>query len=201
MQKGTLIVLYGINNLGKTTQAKKIVSWLMASGFQAEYIKYPLYDLEPSGSYINAIVRKNLWQTISPEEIQLWYAINRFQYQPELRRKLEKGIMVVAEDYVGTGIAWGVAEGVNENWLEQLNAPLYPEDVSILLFGKRFLHAVEKNHFHESNAKLMDHCHAIHEKLAKDRGWARVAANQPMSVVHQDIVRAIESKLNLKQKC
>jgi dTMP kinase len=197
MHKGKLIVLYGINNLGKTTQAKKIVAWLGSKGFKAEHIKYPLYDLEPSGPYINAIVRKNVWKKISPEEIQLWYALNRFQYQPELRRKLEQGIMIVAEDYVGTGIAWGVAEGVNEEWLEQLNAPLYPEDVSILLFGKRFLHAAEKNHFHESNALLMEHCHAIHEKLAKDRGWVRIAANQPVELVHTNMIRAIEKKLNL----
>ncbi len=198
MYKGKLIVLYGINNLGKTTQAKKIVAWLEAKGFKAEYLKYPLYNLEPSGPYINAIVRKNVWQTISPEEIQLWYALNRFQYQPELQRKLEKGIMIVAEDYVGTGIAWGVAEGVSEKWLEGLNAPLYPEDVSIVLFGKRFLHAIEKNHFHESNAKLMERCHAIHEKLAKNRGWVRVAANQPVEAVHESIIRAVKDKLNLK---
>ena len=195
MSKGKLIVIYGINNLGKTTQAKKLVAWLEARGFQAQYVKYPIYDLAPSGPYINAIVRKNLWQKIPPQEIQLWYAINRFQYQPELLSKLEQGIMVVAEDYVGTGIAWGIAEGVDKAWLENLNAPLYKEDLGILLLGRRFLKAAEKNHFHESNAALTENCHAVHEQLARAGGWQCVDANEQIETVHNNIVSAVKGKL------
>ena len=48
MQKGKLIVLYGINNLWKTTQVHLLIDRLRAKGLQAEYLKYPIYDLAPS---------------------------------------------------------------------------------------------------------------------------------------------------------
>ena len=42
---GKFIVIYGVNNLGKTTQANMLVQKLKASGLKAEYLKYPIYDL------------------------------------------------------------------------------------------------------------------------------------------------------------
>lgn len=197
MKKGKLIVIYGINNLGKTTQAKLLVNWLKKQGFRTEYVKYPIYSLKPSGRYINAILRKGLWKKIGSEEIQLWYALNRFQFQPQLLAKLEKGIIVVAEDYVGTGIAWGVAEGALLSWLESVNEPLYKEDASILLDGQRFLSAAEKDHFHESNDALMKRCRKVHLALAKKYGWGVVNANRSRERVHSDITEALETKLNL----
>ena len=41
--RGKFIVLYGINNLGKTTQAKFLVEKLQSQGLRAEYVKYPIY--------------------------------------------------------------------------------------------------------------------------------------------------------------
>jgi len=46
---GKFIVLYGINNLGKTTQTRILVDKLKLHGLKAEYLKYPVYDLAPSG--------------------------------------------------------------------------------------------------------------------------------------------------------
>jgi hypothetical protein len=40
-------------------------------------------------------------------ELQLWFVLNRYQYEPELKKLLNDGYIVIAEDYVGTGIAWG----------------------------------------------------------------------------------------------
>jgi thymidylate kinase len=43
--KGKFIVLYGINNLGKTTQAKLLVEKFQKEGLKAEYMKYAVYSL------------------------------------------------------------------------------------------------------------------------------------------------------------
>ena len=43
IHRGKFIVLYGINNLGKTTQAKMLVDKLKLHGLEAEYLKYPVY--------------------------------------------------------------------------------------------------------------------------------------------------------------
>ncbi len=59
MKKGKLIVFYGINNLGKSTQAELLVERIKQEGKKAQHIKYPIYELEPTGSMINRYLRQN----------------------------------------------------------------------------------------------------------------------------------------------
>ena len=108
---GKLIVLYGINNLGKSTQAKKLVERMNAEGYRAQYLKYPIYDLTPSGTMLNAYLREGNPHQLSPREAQLIYVLNRTQTEPVIKKKLKEGIHIVAEDYIGTGLAWGIGGG------------------------------------------------------------------------------------------
>lgn len=172
--RGKFITLYGINNIGKSTQAKLLLRALKKNDYKAVYVKYPVYDIKPSGPFINNILRGRGKQEISEEELQLWFVINRYQFQPKLKKLLEDGYIVIAEDYTGTGIAWGTAKGLNQEWLEEANKFLLKEDFAILLEGKRDLRAKEKNHVHEQNDRLITRCIEMHGQLAKKHGWKKV---------------------------
>jgi len=176
VRKGKLIVLYGINNLGKTTQAKLIVERLEKLGRKVQYLKYPIYDLEPTGPKINEMLRGGKKQNISEIEFQSIYAQNRQDYQPKLIETLNNGIDVVAEDYTGTGIAWGITKGADLVELEKINQNLLKEDLAIMLEGERFLSGKEDNHLHESNDDFMNLCRQSHEILAQRYGWKKVNA-------------------------
>ena len=43
---GKFIVFYGINSLGKSTQAEILIDRLEKNGRKAEYLKYPVYELQ-----------------------------------------------------------------------------------------------------------------------------------------------------------
>lgn len=133
---GKLIVLYGINNLGKSTQAKLLVEKLKTEGLKAEYLKYPIYNLSPSGEILNDYLREGNFYDLHSREAQIIYALNRTQYQDILIKKLEAGIHVVAEDYKGTGIAWGLGAGVSEVFLKSINSHLIDEDLVFFLMEK-----------------------------------------------------------------
>jgi dTMP kinase len=195
MKEGLFIVIYGVNNLGKSTQAAKLVEAMEKSGLQAEYLKYPIYDLTPTGPKINEILRSGQNQSISEEEFQEIYAKNRTDFQPQLCKKLHEGINVVAEDYAGTGIAWGLSKGAGLEKLLEMNRGLVKPDIEILLDGERFLIAKEKNHQHESNDELADDCRRRHLELAARFGWEVVNANQEAADVHQEILAIIEKKV------
>ena len=139
------IVLYGVNNLGKSTQAKLLVERLRKEGYAAEYLKYPVYDLEPSGPLINEYLRGGNPDELSRREVQILYAFNRTQFEPMLEKKLTAGIHIVAEDYIGTGLAWGVATGVDKKFLTRLNCRLRPEDLAFVFDGERFIEATESS--------------------------------------------------------
>lgn len=174
MKKGVFITIYGINNIGKSTHAKLLLARLREKGLKAEYVKYPVYDVSPSGPFINDVLRSGKGQNISEEELQLWYVLNRYQFEPRLKKMLDEGTIVIAEDYAGTGIAWGMAKGLAFDWVYNINSHVLKEDFSILIEGERSLISIEKQHVHEQNVQLTKKCIKIHSELADKFGWKRV---------------------------
>ena len=200
MQKSKFITIYGINNVGKSTQAKLLVEKLESSGYKAKYVKYPIYDLEPTGPFLNKVLRgsDDLSKKISEDELQLWFILNRYQYEPELIKMLESGYTVVAEDYIGTGIAWGTAKGLDQTWLIDSNKYLLKEDLSILIEGERDARVIEKNHMHEQNPELIEKCTKILDDLAIKYGWQRVRRKEKVEQTADDLWNTVEKFLQNK---
>ncbi|MEK7673474.1 MAG: hypothetical protein AAB373_06345 [Patescibacteria group bacterium] len=174
MVKGQFITLYGINNIGKSTHAKLLVERLEKEGYKSKYVKYPVYDLAPTGPFINEVLRGEDGQKIPEDELQMWFILNRYQFEPQIKKWIEEGYIIVAEDYTGTGIAWGVAKGLDEEWLLGANKYLLKEDFALMLEGERSLSAREETHVHEQNDDLVQKCIRVHERLAEKFGWTRV---------------------------
>lgn len=189
--KGKFIVFYGINNLGKSTQVELLISKLKEHGISAEYVKYGVYDLKPSGELLNEYLRKGNPYGFSPREFQLVHALNRTQYEPILKAKLDAGTWIIAEDYKGTGIAWGVGAGVDKDFLIRLNSHLLPEDLCILFEGERFVSGIEDNHKHEQDAPLTQKVRDVHLELAKMYDWDIINANEAPKDVHEKIWKLV----------
>jgi len=181
MSRGKFITIYGINNIGKSTQAQILTERLISAGHDAEFLKYPNYSMEPSGKFLDSVLRGADEQKISEDELQMWFVLNRYQFQPEIEKKLSEGKILVAEDYVGTGIAWGIAKGLDRKWLEAINENLIKEDLAIMLYGKRHIAAKEPSHIHEQNDALIEKCRLVHEDLAKRYGWKKVEVQEKVT--------------------
>jgi len=192
--KGKFIVFYGTNGLGKTTQAKMLVEYFNKKGIRAEYVKYPVYDINPSGIYLNEILRGGKKQAMSEEELQMWFATNRFQYEPILKNKLAQGISIVAEDYTGTGLAWGWAKGADFEWLKTINNKFLKEDLAILFEGERFL--CEVKHIHDQDMDLIKRARETHLAMAKQHNWIKINANHPLEAVHKEIIKICEKAIS-----
>ncbi len=171
---GKFITFYGINNIGKSTQAKLLVERLREAGHKTAYLKYPIYNLEPSGPIINNQLRGENGQTMTETELQTWFFLNRLEFEPKLKTLIAENDFVIAEDYTQTGIAWGAAKGAAEAWLDSLNKPLIKEDLAILMVGQRFTDAVEAGHIHEENEDLINKCDEILRKRATHEGFVIV---------------------------
>lgn len=195
MKEGLFIVIYGINNLGKSTQAELLVESLAKAGLKAQYLKYPIYDLTPTGPLINEVLRGAGGQKMSEEDLQQIYTQNRRDFQPQLIKLIDEGVNVVAEDYVGTGLAWGWSKNADLEKLIISNKGLLKPDIEILLDGERFIEAKEQGHLHESNDELVEKCRANHLHLAARFNWAVVNANQEIEEVQEEILKVIKERV------
>lgn len=187
MKKGKLIVIYGINNLGKSTQAKLLVEKLKSLGRKAEYLKHPVYDLKPSGPALNKYLREGNPEKLSPKQAQILFAQNREKYEPTLRAKLENGTDIVGEDYWGTGVAWGIGAGVDKDFLLEINRKFLREDLALLFVGARFESGVEGNHLHETDSELTRRVQEAHNELGKEFGWKIVDASGSIEEVRERV--------------
>ena len=200
IMRGALITFYGINNIGKTTQSQLLVKRLQAEGVDAVFVKFPIYDTEPTGPFLNRVLRESdgRVQKIPEEELQMWFALNRFQFEPTLVKWLEEGKIVIAEDYTGTGIGWGTAKGADQDWLENLNRYLLKEDFAILLEGARTMKAKEADHIHESNDELVERAREVFSRLADEYGWMRVQMDAVKEASAEKIYTVVKNFLSMR---
>lgn len=175
--------------------AKRLVERLKREGYDAEYVKFPVYDIAPTGPALNGFLRNGGAQDISEKELQLWFTLNRYQFQPTLKKWLDSGKIVVAEDYTGTGIAWGTVKGASTDWLESVNEELIREDLAILMDGERFREAEESGHIHESNETLMIRSREVHQMLGKRYGWITVPVVPGIEAMEALIWEQVQGKL------
>jgi len=157
-------------------------------------IKYPRYET-PTGQIINRELRGEKGErSLTDEQLQWMFAEDRRQYEPALLEMLKDGD-VFAEDYLGTGLAWGLTNGVERSYLYGINGGLLVPDISILLDGERFCSGIEKGHRHEAaGEQVWERNREIHRQLAAEFGWEMVNANQSPEKVHADVLKVIEAK-------
>ena len=189
--KGKFIVIYGINNLGKSTQAKLLVDRLNEAGIKAKYLKYPIYQIKPSGVIINNYLRNNNTYKLSAREAQTIYAINRSHFEPELKRLLDSGVNIIAEDYTGTGLAWGLAEGISWEYLMHINSNLIKEDLAFLFDGQPHKNQTKTNHLYEKNESITNYSRETHLRLADEFNWIKVNANQAIREINDKLFKFV----------
>jgi thymidylate kinase len=197
-EKGIVAAIYGVNNLGKSEQARRLADRMageIGDGKMVVMKKYPLYDLPPFGPAINTYLRKGNPHNLSAREIQLIQIANRTQVDRDNRYLIENGDCLVLEDYWGTGVAWGVGTGCDMNFLIQLNSHILKEDVAILLDGERFNSGREAGHRYEEDDDLTERVRQIHLELAERFSWHIINANQNREAVHKEIWSRVEQYL------
>lgn len=190
-----LLTVYGINNIGKTTQCKMLTEALQEKGFKAYHLKYPNYEIQPSGPYLYEVMR-NHSQTISEAELQMWMTINRFQFEPELRKIISENDIVIAEDYTETAIAWGAAKGLDPQWVETINQPLIKEDHSILIDGQRSTKSIEHGHIHENQDDLIQKVRTHYLQRASLKNWHVINRQERLEDTHNLILNHVLNILN-----
>ena len=125
------------------------------------------------------------------------YIQNRLDFEPTLNKLLEEYDIVLAEDYIGTGMAWGMTQGVPYEWLQGRNMqhPQKKANLEILLDGQRFAEAIEADHRNESSDTDIEHTRKNFIWLANRYNWPIVNANQNKESVTQEIWKIIQKQL------
>jgi dTMP kinase len=117
MNKGKLIVLEGTDGAGKSTQIKLISKYIEEKGLKYTFLHFPMYGHNQFSDIIARFLRGEFGDinNVDPLFVANIYAMDRYMYLPELKKKLEENDVVILDRYVFSNIAFQAAKYTKEN--------------------------------------------------------------------------------------
>src|SRR6478672_11182527 len=127
---GRLIAFEGLDQSGKQTQAELLRDRLKEDGHRARLVSFPDYGTSIGEEIARALTGEREY---GPDVMQLLYIANRYERKDDLLRWLEGGLILVADRYTASSIAYGEAMGLDAQWLVEMQKYLPPAAMTIFL--------------------------------------------------------------------
>jgi len=117
-----LIVLEGLDGAGKSTQVKRLKSYLESVCDSLDYIHFPRYDAPVYGDLIGKFLRGGFGsiEAVHPQLVALLFAEDRRDAAPEILSILKRGGTVLLDRYVYSNIAYQCAKLKDDEEAEEL---------------------------------------------------------------------------------
>lgn len=193
-----LIAFEGLDQSGKQTQAELLRDRLKAEGRKARLVTFPDYGTSIGEEIARALQGEREY---SADVMQLLYVANRHERKADLERWLESGIILVCDRYTASSIAYGESQGLEADWLADLQRFLPSPALTILLdiapetAVKR--KAVDRDRY-ERDLALQERVRESYQRQAAAPGWVRIDGERPKDDVAADVFNAVASRLGLQ---
>ena len=107
-----LVVLEGLDGAGKSTQVKKLKTYLESLFGSLEYVHFPRYDAPVYGDLISRFLRGDFGsnEAVHPQLVALLFAEDRHGAAPAIKQVLDNGGIVLLDRYVYSNIAYQCAK-------------------------------------------------------------------------------------------
>lgn len=190
--------MYGPSGVGKSKQMYVLEEQMKNMGITNKTVEYPIYNQGEAGRRLKRIIWKQEAQP-AEEELQQLFAQNRRDFEPTLKSWLDSGVNVLAEDYKGTGIVWGVTRGISIERMEEINKDFLDPDISILIDGPRRLDLRPgEGHIYNTDEEEWYRARKVYLQLADKYGWVRVGGDAPMITVSGRIWAIVKLALAMR---
>jgi len=142
-----IIAVEGGDQAGKKTQTMMLAKALRSVKIKTAVFNFPDYRTT-IGKEINSYLHGK--RKFSPEIIHYLYALNRWEKLDEIKKSAAKNSILIMNRYYHSNLVYGMANGLDKKWLQNLDAELPRTDLVILLIFHRM------NHLHARNQKGTD---------------------------------------------
>jgi dTMP kinase len=194
--KGKIIVIEGTDKAGKTSQSRLLAETLKASGKVCVILDFPDYTT-PIGIEIKAFLEGK--RDYPPEVKHLLFSANRWEKKKEIESMLENGTIIVMNRYWQSNLVYGVANGMDVNWLLRLDKGLPKENIVFVILVNPSVSAkrAEMQDAFESDPQLAAKAYENYLKFAKQFRWRIIDGSKSKEQVHQEIMKIIRKELKV----
>ncbi|MDQ4101276.1 MAG: dTMP kinase [Thermoproteota archaeon] len=195
-RRGKIVVIEGTDKAGKGSQSRMLADALKASGKICVILDFPDYTT-PIGTEIKAFLEG---KRDYPSEVKhLLFSANRWEKKKEIESMLENGTIIIMNRYWQSNLVYGVANGMDINWLLRLDRGLPKEDIVLLILVDPHVSAkrAEIQDTFESDAQLATNAYENYLKFAKQYQWKVIDGSKSREQVHQEIMKIIKKELKV----
>ncbi|MEM0441795.1 MAG: dTMP kinase [Candidatus Nitrosocaldus sp.] len=189
-----LLVIEGPDKAGKSTQARMLNDALTRVGYRSAVMSFPDYST-PIGKEIEAFLRGERDYPLQVKHMLL--SANRWEKKDEVERLLASKDVVILNRYYQSNIVYGIANGLDMQWLEMLDRCLPREDLVIVLHitaeialeRARLLNSMHRDVF--ESVELLKRVSLLYLELAERYGWVVVDGSRSKEEVHRDVLSIV----------
>ena len=186
-----IIVLEGLDQAGKGTQSKLLANALKSKKLKCKIFNFPDYSTQLGREIKYYLSGK---RKFPPQVIHCLLAANRWEKSKEIEDALSKNYILIMNRYYQSNLVYGVTNGLDLEWLSNLDAGLPKEDLVIVLDvdpTDSFNRKKDRRDKFEKNKEFAQKIVHTYRTLAKELGWEVVNASQTKTQVHKSIMDVV----------
>jgi len=190
-----LIAFEGLDQSGKETQARHLRARLERDRHRVHSLSFPEYET-PIGEEIRKALAGE--RDFSAEVMQLLYVANRLEFKTRLQRWNSTGDIVICDRYRASSVAYGEAQGLDAQWLADIQIHLPDATLTILLDIAPATAASRKSSGrdrYERDFGLLSRVRESYRRQAAEGGWILIDGEQSKDQVGRAVEQAVLPRL------
>jgi dTMP kinase len=198
LREGRIIVLEGIDKAGKGTQCKLLQNDIMKAGFNCKILDFPDYST-PIGKEIRLFLDGR--RSYSNEVQHMLLSVNRWEKKEEIEKMLQNGTIIIMDRYYQSNIVYGLSNGLDLNWLINLDKGLPKEDIVIILEidpATSYKRVNRNRDLFEKNLEFLSNVKQNYQKLSQVYNWKIVNGEENVEKIHLKTSSLVKEKLNIQ---
>ena len=192
---GLLIAFEGLDQSGKQTQAELLRDALTSMGRSVRLLSFPDYDTV-IGAEIGRALRGE--REYGADVMQLLYVANRYEWKAEIVKAKDAGAILVCDRYLASSIAYGEAQGLDGEWLTDIQKYLPQPDITFLLDIAPEISARRKiadRDRYERDLALLGRVRESYRRQAQQPNWVLIDGERSKDEIAEDVFSAVSSRL------
>ena len=192
-----IVVIEGGDQAGKKTQTELLSKALKKRKIKTATFSFPDYTT-PIGKEIAQYLSGK--RNFPPQTIHCLLAANRWEKLNQILQAQSKNSVLIMNRYYQSNLVYGLANGMKQSWLENLDAGLPKADLVILLDVSQkesFQRKKAKRDKFEKNKEFLKKISKIYRETAKKKRWKIINASQSKEEVHQEILKNFSKKIGI----
>jgi dTMP kinase len=190
-----LIAFEGLDQSGKETQAQQLRERLRAGGHRVRLLSFPDYGTSIGEEIARALQGEREY---GADVMQLLFVANRHERRDAMLEWMAGGLILLCDRYRASSVAYGEAQGLDPQWLEEIQRFLPAADLTIYVdiapetAVKRKSQGRDR---YERDLALLERVRESYRRQASQPEWVLIDGEQTKDAIADQVFAAVSERL------